>query len=169
MLTFLLDSVLGFPALVFRILWKLVIRLLLGLNWLVATWCGIWLWGISKEITNSFTYVYMYVFVCGWLCMCVFACVCICVRMRVYIYMCVYVCTMYIYIYIYKLYPLEWKRGSYKRGSSRCQVCNSIKETEIFSSTVTGESYKINHRLCCNDKYLIYLLTCKICAKQYTG
>ena len=44
-----------------------------------------------------------------------------------------------------KLYPLEWKRGSYKCGSSRCQVCNNIEETETFSSTVTGETYEINH------------------------
>ena len=68
-----------------------------------------------------------------------------------------------------KLYPLERKRGSYKCGSSRCQVCNNIEETETFSSTVTGETYKINHHLCCNDKCLIYLLTCKVCCKQYTG
>ena len=101
MLTFLLDSVLGFPALVFRILWKLVIRLLLGLNWLVATWCGIWLWGISKEITNSFTYVYMYVFVCGWLYVCVYLHVYVYVFVCVYIYIYVCVCVYYVYIYIY--------------------------------------------------------------------
>ena len=54
-----------------------------------------------------------------------------------------------------KLYPLERKRGSYKCGSSRCQVCNNIEETETFSSTVTGETYKINHHLCCNGKCLV--------------
>ena len=68
-----------------------------------------------------------------------------------------------------KLYPLEQKRVSYKCGSSRCQVCNSIEEIKTFSSTVTGESYKINHHRSCNDKCLIYLLTCKVCDKQYTG
>ena len=68
-----------------------------------------------------------------------------------------------------KLYPLEQKRGSYKRGSSRCQVCKNIEETETFSSTVTEETYKINHHLCCNDRCFIYLLTCKVCGKQYTG
>ena len=26
----------------------------------------------------------------------------------------------------------------------------------------------MNHHLCCNDKCLIYLLTCKVCKKQYT-
>ena len=68
-----------------------------------------------------------------------------------------------------KLYPLERKRGSYKCGSSRCQVCNNIEETETFKSTVTGETYKINDHLCCIDKCLIYLSTCKVCSKQYTG
>ena len=32
-----------------------------------------------------------------------------------------------------KLYPLKRKRGCYKFGSSRCQVCNNIEETETFS------------------------------------
>ena len=73
------------------------------------------------------------------------------------------------YLVRVKLYPLEPKRGSYKCASSRCQVCNNIEETETFSSTVIGETYKINHHLYCNEKYLIYLLTSKVCAKQYTG
>ena len=68
-----------------------------------------------------------------------------------------------------KLYPLERKRGSYKCGSLRCLVCNNIEETDMFTSIVTGESFKINHHLCCHDKCLIYLLTCKVCKKQYTG
>ena len=67
-----------------------------------------------------------------------------------------------------KLYLLERKRGSYKCGNLRCRVFNNIEETDTFTSTATAESYKINHHLCCNDKYLIYLLTCKVCKKQYT-
>ena len=67
-----------------------------------------------------------------------------------------------------KLYPLKRKSGCYKFGSSRCQVCNNIEETETFSSTGTGETYKINHRLCCNDICLVYLLTCKVWGKQYS-
>ena len=61
-----------------------------------------------------------------------------------------------------KLYPLERRKSSYK-------FCNNIEETDTFTSTVTGESFKINHHLCCNDKCLVYLLTCKVCKKQYTG
>ena len=66
------------------------------------------------------------------------------------------------------LYPLERKRGSYKCGNVRCLICSNIEETDTFTSTVSGESFKINHHLCCNDKCLIYLLTSKICKKQYT-
>ena len=71
--------------------------------------------------------------------------------------------TLSSYLVRVKLYPLERELGTYKCGSSRCQVCNNIEETETFSSTVTGKTYKINHLLCCNDKCHIYLLTCKVC------
>ena len=54
-----------------------------------------------------------------------------------------------------KFFPLERNRGSYKGGSSRCQVSNSIEEICTFANTVTGESFQINHRLCCNDKCLL--------------
>ena len=68
-----------------------------------------------------------------------------------------------------KLYSLERKRGSYKCSSLRWLVCNNIEETDTFTSTVTGESFKINLHFCCDDKWLIYLFTCKVCKKQYTG
>ena len=35
--------------------------------------CEIWLWGISKQITNSFTYVHIFMFVCVWLAICVWS------------------------------------------------------------------------------------------------
>ena len=38
-----------------------------------------------------------------------------------------------------------------------------------FQSSVTTETFKINHRLTCDDKCLVYLFTCKTCSKQYTG
>ena len=39
----------------------------------------------------------------------------------------------------------------------------------LFTSTVTGETYIINHKFNCNDKCLVYLLTCNCCKKQYVG
>ena len=44
-----------------------------------------------------------------------------------------------------------------------------MTETDIFTSRVNGETYKINHRLDCNDKCLLYLLTCNKCEKQCNG
>ena len=68
-----------------------------------------------------------------------------------------------------KLYPTERTLGSFKCGSKRCDVCKYITETDTFTSSVTGETCKINHRLECNDKFLVYLLTCNKCKKHYTG
>ena len=68
-----------------------------------------------------------------------------------------------------KLYPEERIRGSFKCGSKRCEVCLNVNETSTFTSTVTGETYYINHKFNCNDKCLVYLLTCNCCKKQYVG
>ena len=68
-----------------------------------------------------------------------------------------------------KLYPLERRVGSFKCGGRRCQVCLNVTETETFTSTSTNQTYKINHEFNCNESSLIYLLTCKICRKQYVG
>ena len=68
-----------------------------------------------------------------------------------------------------KFYLLDRKRGSYKCSNLRCLVCNNIEETVTFTITVTDESFKINHHLCCNDKCLIYFFPCKVCKKQFTG
>ena len=68
-----------------------------------------------------------------------------------------------------KLYPLERTVGSKKCGKSRCNVCLNIEETDTFTSSVKNESFKINHKLNCDDNCLIYLLTCKCCDKQYVG
>ena len=39
-----------------------------------------------------------------------------------------------------------------------CEVCVSVCETDTFPSTVTGGTFKISHKLNCDDKCLIYLL-----------
>ena len=68
-----------------------------------------------------------------------------------------------------KLYPLERVTGSCKCHGKRCAVCLNVSETSTFTSSVTHNTYKINHKLKCNSKCLIYLFTCKQCAKQYDG
>ena len=68
-----------------------------------------------------------------------------------------------------KLYPFERKVGSSICGKRRCEVCNNVTDTSTFSCTVTGDTFKINHCLNCDDKCLIYLMICKQYNKQYTG
>ena len=48
-------------------------------------------------------------------------------------------------------------------------MCLNIQGTDTFTSTITGESFKINHKFNCDDNCLIHLLTCKCCGKQYVG
>ena len=71
------------------------------------------------------------------------------------------------YVVISKLYPVERKVGCQGCDSSRCQVCKSISITEEFTSFTTKITYEINHSFNCNDKSLIYLLSCKPCGKQF--
>ena len=68
-----------------------------------------------------------------------------------------------------KLYPLQRKVGSSKCDKQRCEVRNNVTDTSIFSSTVTGDTFKIDQILNCDDKCLIYIVTCKQCSEQYTG
>ena len=68
-----------------------------------------------------------------------------------------------------KLYPLKRKVGSFECKGKRCQTGLNENETDSFGSSVTKEEYKINHCFDCNEKCLIYLLTCKVYLKQYVG
>ena len=60
-----------------------------------------------------------------------------------------------------KLHRLERVTGSYKCHGKRCAMCLNFNKTSTFTSSVTQETYKINHKFDCNSKCLIYLLTCK--------
>ena len=45
----------------------------------------------------------------------------------------------------------------------------NVTETETCTSNSTNQTHKINHEFNCNGSSLIYLLTCKICHKQYVA
>ena len=68
-----------------------------------------------------------------------------------------------------KLHPLKRNVGCVGCENGRFQVCKNIRVTDTFDSFTTKKSYKINHKLDCNDKCLIYLFNCRTCGKQYTG
>ena len=63
----------------------------------------------------------------------------------------------------------EKERGNFPCCRKNCDICNILYPSNKFRSTVTGEEYKMNFHFNCNSICVVYLLTCKICAKQYTG
>ena len=67
------------------------------------------------------------------------------------------------YIVRAKFYPLKRAVGFCQCSKKRYEMCDVLSETDTFSSTITGESFKINNQFNCNDKCLVYLATCKIC------
>ena len=62
----------------------------------------------------------------------------------------------------------EKKRGNFPRCRKYCDICNILYPSDKFRSTVKGEENKINFHFNCNSVCEIYLLTCKVCGKQYT-
>ena len=69
-----------------------------------------------------------------------------------------------------KVYHVEESLvGSRKYLRNRCQVCKNVVEIDTSQSFVDKKVYKINRRFTYSDKYLVYLLSCKVCGRQYTG
>ena len=61
-----------------------------------------------------------------------------------------------------KLYPLDRVAGSMKCGNKRSEVFMNVSETNTFISNATGETYKIDHKLTCDDNCLISVLTLSV-------
>ena len=68
-----------------------------------------------------------------------------------------------------KLYLTGRTVGSYKHGTKCCEVYINVNKTSIFTSTMTGETYIINHSFDCNKRCFVYLLTCNKWKLQYVG
>ena len=51
----------------------------------------------------------------------------------------------------------------------RCLMCKHSASTDSFESHVTGRSYKILGDTSCHTNNCIYLISCKVCGKQYVG
>ena len=56
-----------------------------------------------------------------------------------------------------KLYPVERKVGSCKYNCNRCQKCQSISETDTFTCSNDGNTYKINHLTVTKNAYFTLL------------
>ena len=68
-----------------------------------------------------------------------------------------------------KLYPIERKVGLCKCKGKRCEICKNVLETDTFTCNNDPTTYKINHQFDCNEKCLVFLITCNKYLKQYVG
>ena len=57
-----------------------------------------------------------------------------------------------------KVYSIERSTGMLPYSQKRCEGCKYFNKTESFTSSVTQNTHKTNHRLNCNGKWLIFLL-----------
>ena len=67
----------------------------------------------------------------------------------------------------------EENPGNFGCGAPLCEICpesgNLLVGTNTFHSSVSDKVYRMNNRFNCNSKYVVYLITCKTCGKQYVG
>lgn len=68
-----------------------------------------------------------------------------------------------------KIQPLVRETGCRKCRKARCLTCRNMRDTDTFACRVDGKQYTVNHRLDCDTKCVVYLLTCKTCGLQYVG
>ena len=62
-----------------------------------------------------------------------------------------------------------WDLETVVKNKKQCEACANVSKTDTFSTTVTGETFKINDKLNCDDNCLIYMFPCERCGKQYVG
>ena len=60
-------------------------------------------------------------------------------------------------------------RGCARCEKSRCQVCQSMSDSDSFHSHVTKKEYKINFSFNCDSSNVVYLFDCVVCGFQYVG
>ena len=65
-----------------------------------------------------------------------------------------------------KVPPLVKQKGYKKCNKPRCFTFECC---DTFECTVDGKHYNENHYFNCDSKGVVYLLTCKVCKKQYVG
>ena len=60
-----------------------------------------------------------------------------------------------------------WSKPCLARADTLC--CKQVVDTQIFKSNITNRSYTIYHKLTCKSEYIIYIMECIKCKKQYVG
>ena len=59
--------------------------------------------------------------------------------------------------------------GFHPCKSKKCMLHKYITETDKFISTQTKQEFPITTHINCKSSWLIYLITCSLCGKQYIG
>ena len=78
--------------------------------------------------------------------------------------------SMKVFLVRAKLEPeIQSDMGMFGCGKVRCKMCKFVKTGSIFESTVEKKSFHINPSFDCDSSGVVYLITCKTCAKQYVG
>ena len=60
-------------------------------------------------------------------------------------------------------------RGCARCDKSRCQVCQSMSDSDSLHSHVTKKDYKINFSFNCDSSNVVYLFDCVVCRFQYVS
>ena len=61
------------------------------------------------------------------------------------------------------------QNGFLKCKSTKCSLHQHITETNTFTSTTTNRTFHITDYIDCKSDWIIYLITCTSCQKQYIG
>ena len=59
--------------------------------------------------------------------------------------------------------------GNRPCGIPRCRTCPILLATDEFSSSTTGEKFKVKTKASCKSSNIIYLIECRRCGQQYVG
>ena len=57
--------------------------------------------------------------------------------------------------------------GNHPRGAPRCKTCPILLAMDEFSSSITGEQFKVKSKASCKSSNIIYLIKCRRCGQQY--
>ena len=56
-----------------------------------------------------------------------------------------------------------------KCNHPKCTTCKHLDCSKYFVSSKTKKSFIIRHSFSCSSRYVVYLITCSKCSKQYVG
>ena len=58
---------------------------------------------------------------------------------------------------------------SHPCNATRCVNCKYMRSTDTFTSSTTGQQFKVNGNLSCTSSWVVYLITCRKCQLMYVG